>query len=59
LGQLADPKALPILKDLYTGEITYRESLYTTLSQYELQKAIRWCEQGNITNWIYADQNRW
>lgn len=59
LGQLADSKALPILKDLYTGEIPYRESLYTTLSQYELQKAIRWCEQGNITSWMYADQNRW
>ncbi len=54
LGQLADPKALPALQRYYNGNIPERESLYQTLSQYELQKAIKWCAQGNITSWMYG-----
>jgi len=53
LGQLADKKALPVLKKYYTGNIPYHESLDETLSQYELEKAIRWCEKGNATSWMY------
>lgn len=53
LGQLANKQALPILRKHYTGSIPERELLHTALSQYELRKAIRWCEQGNITSWIY------
>lgn len=53
LGQLADRRALPVLKKYYTGKIPGKESLYHTLSQYELQKAIKWCEENNITSWLY------
>lgn len=59
LGQIADKNALPMLKKYYTGNIPSRESLYHTLSQYELQKAIRWCEEGNVTNWLYFDRALW
>ncbi len=53
LGQMADKRSLPILKQLYTGDIPSREPLDKTLSQYELRKAIRWCEEGNWTSWMY------
>lgn len=54
LGQLADPSALPTLRSVYTGNIPDREPLDQVLSQYELAKAIRWCEQGNWTSWMYS-----
>lgn len=53
LGQLGDKNSLPILNKYYTGKIPKKESLNMTISQYELQKAIRWCERGNITSWMY------
>lgn len=53
LGQLGDNKSLPILNKYYTGKIPKKEPLNMTISQYELQKAIRWCEKGNITSWMY------
>ncbi|MFO0703859.1 MAG: hypothetical protein U0525_04000 [Patescibacteria group bacterium] len=59
LGQIADKKSLPVLKSLSTGKIPEHESLYETLSQYELQKAIRWCEGGNATSWLYWDRGSW
>jgi len=55
LGQLADQRALLILRSLYTGNMPSRESLDKTISQYELKKAIQWCEKGNITSWMYKD----
>jgi len=53
LGQLADKKSIPILRKYYTGNIPNREPLNKTISQYELEKAIRWCEKGNVTSWMY------
>ncbi len=53
LGQLADERALPILKNLYTGVPEHREPLDTVVSQYELRKAIKWMEEGNYTSWMY------
>lgn len=53
LGQLADKRSLPTLKKYYTGKIPLYESLGKTISQYELQKAIRWCSEGNVTKWMY------
>lgn len=50
MGQLADKRALETLQEFYTGEIPEREPLNSTLSQYELQKAIRWCTEGNVTH---------
>ncbi|MBN1822994.1 MAG: hypothetical protein JW803_01600 [Endomicrobiales bacterium] len=55
LGQLADRKALPVLKKYYTGDIPEKEPLDKVLSQYELAKAIKWCEKGNATSWMYKD----
>lgn len=57
LGQLADKRALPVLNTYYTGIIPEKEPLDTTLSQYELKKAITWCTQGNGTSWIYYHLN--
>lgn len=53
LGQLADNNSLPILNKHYTGIIPKREPLNKTISQYELKKAITWCEKGNITSWMH------
>lgn len=40
LGQLRDPKALPALEALYTGELCDHDK---DLCQYELEKAIKLC----------------
>lgn len=50
LGQLGDPRALPVLQNYYTGNIPDREALDGTISQYELKKAINLTSGGlNIT----------
>jgi len=59
LGQLADKRALPVLQSFYSGKIPPKESLSQTLSQYELKKAIQWCERGNVTNWMYQNRENW
>jgi len=40
LGQLGNPKALPVLESYYTGNIPERESQNQVISQYELKKAV-------------------
>ncbi len=40
LGQLGDARALPVLENLYTGDIPDREPYDGVISQYELKKAI-------------------
>jgi len=57
LGQLADQNALPTLRSLYSGIIPSKESVDKTISQYELKKAIQWCENGNITSWMYKNRD--
>lgn len=57
LGQLGDSSSLPILKSFYTGNIPNREPLNQTISQYELQKAIKLVDGGtNLTAifWRYG-----
>lgn len=50
LGQMGDEKALPVLQKYYTGQIPDREPLDSTISQYELEKAIKLVQGGtNIT----------
>ncbi|MFC2156259.1 HEAT repeat domain-containing protein [Acidobacteriota bacterium] len=50
LGQLGDPRALPLLERLITGE---SDDYGKNLSQYELKKAIKKCNGSlNITAWI-------
>ncbi|MFH1832857.1 MAG: HEAT repeat domain-containing protein [Candidatus Levyibacteriota bacterium] len=59
LGQLADKRALPLLQSLYTGEDSVKEPLNKAISQYELKKAITWCEKGNVTSWMYRNRDTW
>jgi len=50
LGQLGDSRALPVLQGYYTGNIPSKESLDKTISQYELEKAIKLTSGGfNVT----------
>jgi len=53
LGQLANKSSLPILRKHYTGKIPNKEPYDKNISQYELKKAINWCEKGNLTSWMY------
>jgi len=59
LGQLADSQALPVLNSYYTGIVPPKEAFDKALSQYELKKAIKWCEQGNATSWMYRNRESW
>ena len=57
LGQLGNPKSLPVLESFYTDNIPAREPINGTLSQYELKKAINLTSGGtNITSifWRYG-----
>lgn len=57
LGQLGDSRALPVLKNFYTGNIPPREPLDKMISQYELKKAVNLTSGGlNITSvfWRYG-----
>ena len=54
LGQMADQKSLPALEKIYAGKVPEeREPLDQVVSQYEIEKAIRWCKNGNVTSWMY------
>jgi len=54
LGQYGDRRALPILQKYYTGNIPNREPLDETISQYELEKAIKLANGGlNLTAWVW------
>jgi hypothetical protein len=56
LGQLGDPRALPALERLYTGEIPDREPWDDTLSQYELKKALKLLRGGfNISAIVWRN----
>jgi hypothetical protein len=56
LGQLADARALPALREAQTGvpcERPCRRDLH--LCQYEIEKAIKWCEKGTLfSRWMRA-----
>jgi hypothetical protein len=55
LGQMAEPESLVILEKLYVGKVPEgREPLNEVVSQYELEKAIRWVKNGNSTSWMYG-----
>jgi len=53
LGQFADKRALSKLQALYTGHILQEKEPIDQVSQYELSKAIKWCQEGNITSWLH------
>ncbi len=57
LGQLGDSSALTVLQNLYTGNIPDREPLNETISQYELQKAIKLLNGGTNLTAIFWRHN--
>jgi hypothetical protein len=57
LGQLGDSRVLPVLQSYYAGNITAREPLDKSISQYELKKAINLTSGGfNITSFIWRNR---
>lgn len=60
LGQLTDKAALPVLYDLDKSLPEQEKCSYDKyLCKYEVEKAIRWCEKGNITGWMYKNREAW
>lgn len=59
LSQLADKKALPFLYELDKATPEQDRCSYDKyLCKYEIKKAIKWCEKGNVTSWIYKGINK-
>lgn len=55
LGQIGDERARPVLEQYYTGNIPHREPYDTTLSQYELKKALQLVSGGlNLTHLVWS-----
>ena len=55
MGQMADQEFLETLEKFYAGSVPEgREPLDEVVSQYEIKKAIRWINEGNITSWMYG-----
>jgi len=60
LGQLADKKALPFLYELDKSLLPQEKcDLDKYLCKYEVQKAIKWFQKGNITSWMYGNRESW
>lgn len=60
LGQLADKKALLFLYKLSESLPEQKKCSYDNhLCKYEVQKAIKWCEGGNATSWMYRNKDNW
>lgn len=54
LGQLADTRALPFLYELNKTTPKQDRCGYDSyLCKYEVEKAVKWCENGNATSWMY------
>lgn len=55
LGQMAESESLSALEKIYVGKVPEgREPLNKVVSQYEIEKAIRWVKNGNWTSWMYG-----
>ncbi len=55
LGQMAESESLSALEKIYVGKVPEgREPLDKVVSQYEIEKAIRWVKNGNWTSWMYG-----
>lgn len=55
LGQISDPRALPVLRKYYTGAECQHDRF---LCQYELKKAIENCAGANAS-WMERATRRW
>ena len=56
LGQLADDRALPALREFQGGEPCQRPCRRDLhICQYEIEKAIKWCQKGTLfSRWMRA-----
>lgn len=60
LGQLAEKKALPFLYQVNQSLPEQKKCDYDNyLCQYEVKKAIKWCQKGNVTSWMYKNRDEW
>jgi hypothetical protein len=60
IGQLADPKALPVLNQAREKAKCGKPCpLNKYFCRYEIDKAIKWCSKGNITSWMYFNRENW
>jgi len=60
LGQLADKKALPFLEEMNESIPPKTPCNHDEqICQYEIEKAIKWCRQGNLTSWMYKNRENW
>lgn len=53
MGQLADKRALSKLEYMFVADYPEKEPLDEVISNYEIEKAIRWIQNGNLTSWMY------
>jgi hypothetical protein len=56
LGQLADERALPLLRGLQSGVPCQRPCRKDShICQHEVEKAVKWCEKGTLfSRWMRA-----
>ena len=60
LGQLADKKSLLFLSQLAKNIPAQERCSYDSqICGYEVEKAVKWCEKGNLTSFMYKDQGDW
>lgn len=53
LGQIADKESLPFLEDINRSSPEGKCNHEKFLCKYEVEKAIKWCREGNVTSWMY------
>ena len=58
LGQLTDKRAIPFLEELQEKYNCKNNEKQPKIC-YEIYKALKWCTHGNITNWMYKNNEKW
>ena len=58
LGQLADKRAIPHLQEFQIDNGCKEDPKKSKLC-YEILKALKWCEHGNATSWMYKNMENW
>ncbi|HEX38366.1 MAG TPA: hypothetical protein ENG70_05910 [Candidatus Cloacimonetes bacterium] len=58
LGQLADARAITYLKE-FQKKFDCEDDSKKSKICYEILKALKWCEQGNATSWMYKNRSSW
>lgn len=59
LGQLADQESVSFLEKLNSSVPVSSHCDYgQTICSYEIEKAIKWSRNGNLTSWMYRNQEK-